>query len=511
MPYNILRTNGTQLVVVQDGQTNSFSTSLDLIGKNVIEYGLLQNRNFVKLLENFANQSPPGAPMIGQLWFDTSTSSRSIKLYNGTSWRQLPKLSYQPTEPTDLSSGDLWWNSTNFVLSIKTENGYRVVGGENLDTAAVRLKTPRLINGVSFDGTQDITISAKTPYALQAGTYLSGSSFDGTQAVTWRVDASSSNNGNTIVARDGSGNFSASTITANLTGNVTGNVNGNAETVTNGVYTTGQYVNPNWLVSIDASKITGGGAAISSESASRLTASGRVSAETNTSATPAGLTLRYVRSNGYPSDFGNVISVAGEGDSQLLLGWSGITGSHADNYVRSRRDVNNVWSEWAKILTDRNINSYAPTLTGAGALGFWNISITGSAGSNVLKSGDSMTGPLTLSGSPTQLNHAVTKGYVDSLANWTITYGITQASGFTNSFSFNDSSNYFDVFPPVGKSMANLAGFIPSIAAIYFNGNVNVDDALRCIYQQLSDRIRVWVQNTEQRALPSASWLAIWR
>jgi len=39
--------------------------------------------------------------------------------------------------------------------------------------------------------------------------------------------ASSSNTPNTVVKRDGSGNFSAGTITANLTGNVTGNVTGN--------------------------------------------------------------------------------------------------------------------------------------------------------------------------------------------------------------------------------------------------------------------------------------------
>lgn len=37
---------------------------------------------------------------------------------------------------------------------------------------------------------------------------------------------------NSLVARDGSGNFSAGTITANLTGNVTGNVTGNADTAT---------------------------------------------------------------------------------------------------------------------------------------------------------------------------------------------------------------------------------------------------------------------------------------
>lgn len=44
--------------------------------------------------------------------------------------------------------------------------------------------------------------------------------------------ATSANTASTIVARDGSGNFSAGTITASLTGNVTGNVSGTAANVT---------------------------------------------------------------------------------------------------------------------------------------------------------------------------------------------------------------------------------------------------------------------------------------
>ena len=47
------------------------------------------------------------------------------------------------------------------------------------------------------------------------------------------VDAATNNNtASTIVKRDGSGNFSAGTITADLTGDVTGNVTGNADTAT---------------------------------------------------------------------------------------------------------------------------------------------------------------------------------------------------------------------------------------------------------------------------------------
>jgi hypothetical protein len=39
-------------------------------------------------------------------------------------------------------------------------------------------------------------------------------------------------------------------------------ITGNAETVTNGVYTTGSYANPSWLTSLPASKISSGTAPI---------------------------------------------------------------------------------------------------------------------------------------------------------------------------------------------------------------------------------------------------------
>jgi hypothetical protein len=50
--------------------------------------------------------------------------------------------------------------------------------------------------------------------------------------------ASASNGASTIVARDGSGNFAAGTITAGLTGNVTGNLTGTATNATNAVTAT---------------------------------------------------------------------------------------------------------------------------------------------------------------------------------------------------------------------------------------------------------------------------------
>src|SRR3972149_8759754 len=90
--------------------------------------------------------------------------------------------------------------------------------------SATKLVTARNINGVAFDGTANITIadSTKEP-VIAAGTasqYIKGDKSLGTTATA--------NTADTLVARDASGNFAASTITASLNGtasNVATNAN----------------------------------------------------------------------------------------------------------------------------------------------------------------------------------------------------------------------------------------------------------------------------------------------
>ena len=96
-------------------------------------------------------------------------------------------------------------------------------------TTATTLQTARTINGVSFNGSANITVTANTTNTLTRGTYLTGSNFNGSAATTWAVDATSANTASKVVARDASGNFSAGTITANLTGTASSATN--ADTV----------------------------------------------------------------------------------------------------------------------------------------------------------------------------------------------------------------------------------------------------------------------------------------
>ena len=72
-----------------------------------------------------------------------------------------------------------------------------------------------------------IKTSVSTGYTVTAGSVVLVY-YNGTEFVLVGAQAGvSTNTANTLVLRDGSGNFAAGTITATLTGNVTGNVSGN--------------------------------------------------------------------------------------------------------------------------------------------------------------------------------------------------------------------------------------------------------------------------------------------
>jgi hypothetical protein len=213
MAYQINRSDGTALVILEDGIVDS-TTSLKLVGKNVVNYGTTQNENFLYLLENFANSSfsPPSNPISGQLWFNTDDSRLRLRDTAGQ-WNKIPSIAVQSTV-TNQSVGDFWLDNTNNILYAKSDNGgYVRIGPNTVATTAARFANPVNINNVSFDGTADITISSTTTQYLSAGSYLTGVAFNGSQPLTWDVNVGVASQPTpfTVVARDSIGDIYFST------------------------------------------------------------------------------------------------------------------------------------------------------------------------------------------------------------------------------------------------------------------------------------------------------------
>jgi hypothetical protein len=114
MTYSINKTDGTILSTVPDGQVDTLSTNLTLIGKNYSGFGEALNENFIKLLENFADVSQPNHPIRGQIWFDST--ELKLKVYNGINFVPVSSATIADSQPLNLGAGDLWFNDTNKQL-----------------------------------------------------------------------------------------------------------------------------------------------------------------------------------------------------------------------------------------------------------------------------------------------------------------------------------------------------------------------------------------------------------
>ena len=125
MAYTINLTDGTIFAVVADGTINTDS-SQTLVGKNYAGYGEFLDENFIRLLENAANTSAPGAPLTGQLWYDKTNNV--IKVYNGTLFKSISGAISSGSQPTSNVAGDLWFDSTNGQLKVYSGTSFITVG-----------------------------------------------------------------------------------------------------------------------------------------------------------------------------------------------------------------------------------------------------------------------------------------------------------------------------------------------------------------------------------------------
>ncbi len=125
MAYTINLTDGTIFATVADGTINTAS-SMVLVGKNYAGYGEFLDENLMHLLENSSNNTPPPAPIIGQLWWDKTNNL--MKVYNGTLFKVLTGATASTTAPTSNVAGDLWFDTVNQQLKAYNGSAFVLIG-----------------------------------------------------------------------------------------------------------------------------------------------------------------------------------------------------------------------------------------------------------------------------------------------------------------------------------------------------------------------------------------------
>jgi hypothetical protein len=226
MSYTILKSNGDTLTQIVDGLVDN-STDLTLIGKNAPSYGTYLNENFVFLLENFANTSAPSNPIIGQLWYDSSTNR--LKVYDGNLFRVSGGAIVSPTIPAQLATGDLWIDSTNQQMYFNDGTANVLAGPIYSRTQGLSgFQTGTLVDIYSVDHTVLFLYLKKTIvgiYSLEAFTPLVpptgfttisiGFTASTIAGLTFNVQSKSAT---TLIAADGASKTAENFINTGITG-----------------------------------------------------------------------------------------------------------------------------------------------------------------------------------------------------------------------------------------------------------------------------------------------------
>jgi hypothetical protein len=127
MAYKVDKFNGQTLTNVADGTVDS-TTDLRFVGKNYAGYGEIQNENFLHLMENFSNSTPPPKAITGQVWYDSG--NQKLKFYNGSRFKTANGAETGSSQPSGLAIGEFWWNTSTKQLYVWSGTQFELVGPE---------------------------------------------------------------------------------------------------------------------------------------------------------------------------------------------------------------------------------------------------------------------------------------------------------------------------------------------------------------------------------------------
>jgi hypothetical protein len=180
MAYTIVKSDGTVLTTIADGQINTTSTSLGLPGRNYAGYGQTLDTNFVHMLENFASTTPPSNALRGQLWYNTNNQTLYVCPEDGetvaNAWFALAST----------SSGATTFGAVTITGNLSANNSTIT---NNLSAANISCQT------ISISSTA--TIEDATIVNLEVGTFetqeitTGGSSTSGTITGNWTLTSGS--------------------------------------------------------------------------------------------------------------------------------------------------------------------------------------------------------------------------------------------------------------------------------------------------------------------------------
>jgi hypothetical protein len=221
MTYTIKTTSESESYTVTDLSLNS-ELSVRFVGKGYVGYGQIINTNLLQMLENFANTTSPGNPLVGQLWYNTSINK--LRIFNGSDFVD---VSPDPTRITYSTIGNLSLASSNITGEITNGNVGIAANGTGIVNVNRLALTGTTVNRVLFTAANGMVMTNSMQYTPTSDTLtvtnlnatnIAGSLTTSAQtAITSVGTLTSLNVGGTVVA---------STVNAGTIGNVGATITG---------------------------------------------------------------------------------------------------------------------------------------------------------------------------------------------------------------------------------------------------------------------------------------------
>jgi hypothetical protein len=100
------------------------------------------------MLENFAYGTSPDAPLVGQIWYDSS--NHVLKYYRGGSssnyWQTLTNIISSDTVPTSPQQDDLWWDTASQQLKYYDSLNWITIGPITSSTGSIQIPSGNTYN-----------------------------------------------------------------------------------------------------------------------------------------------------------------------------------------------------------------------------------------------------------------------------------------------------------------------------------------------------------------------------